>query len=147
LIITLGASSDVQKQRTAERQVRKTKEKENHMNKAEILEEMELKTETVKLGKGEMIVSEIGAADYIRLWTKPDFRMDDDPDRVDMSKFTPALIAYSVVDEKGNRLFTDEDIPNIASWPQGRFTEIAQIARRLNGLGAVDAGKNSKASR
>jgi hypothetical protein len=123
------------------------------LNRLEILKEGALKTESVKLDSGEIIVSQIGGADYIALWTDPQNQketgeivvkngVEEKVLTVDMSRFTPALIAYAVVDENGNRVFTDEDIPVIARLASGPFLKISEIARKLNGL-AGDEVKNS----
>jgi hypothetical protein len=114
---------------------------------------MKLKTEVVEIEGGEVIVSEIGAADYIKLWSDPKNQKDtgekvlkdgkEEPVLViDMSKFTPALIAYSVVDEAGNRLFSDADVDAVARSAQGIFLKIAEAARRINGLSGEEQ-KNS----
>lgn len=113
------------------------------LNKAALMQVLEPKTEKVKLGKGEVIVSEIGAADYIRIWT--DEAYQDKDGNTDMTKFTPALVAYCVVNEKGERVFSDDDIPALARSSHGPFHEIARVARRLNGLAGGEV-KNSKPS-
>ncbi len=112
------------------------------MNKAELLTAMRLKTEAVELESGTVNVSEIGAADYIKLWTDPDNQTDG---KVDVAKFTPALVAFSVVDGKGKRIFSDDEIPTIARSSQAIFMKLAEAARRVNGL-AGDAVKNSEPS-
>ncbi len=102
------------------------------LTRAELLNEMRLETEIVKISEGkEVIVSQIGAADYIRLWTDPDSQTDG---TVDMAKFTPKLVAFCVVDEKGEKLFKEEDIPLLARSSQVVFDKICEVARRLNGL-------------
>lgn len=110
------------------------------MNKAELLNELRLKTELVKLDDGkDVIVSEVGAADYIKLWTNPDYQNGN---TVDMAKLMPAMVAYSVVDDQGQRVFADEDIPAIARSAQGPFMKISDAVRRVNGM-VGDEAKNS----
>lgn len=111
------------------------------LNREELLNAMRLKTERVKIAGGEVIVSEIGAADYIKLWTE--YQVDG---KVDMTTFTPALVAFSVVDESGARVFSDEEVALLARSSHGPFMEIAAVARRLNGL-AGDEVKKSVPSR
>ena len=112
------------------------------LNREELLGELKLKTEVVTLDDGsEVIVSEIGATDYINLWTSEAYSTED---KVDMAKFTPALIAYSVVDDQGRRLFSDEDILSLGRSANGPFFKIAQVAKKLNGLSGEPA-KNSEA--
>lgn len=110
------------------------------LNRDMLLNTMKLKTEEVELGAGTVIVSEIGAADYIKLWTDPKTQKDG---TVDMARFTPALIAYAVVDETGNRIFTDADVDILARSSQGPFLKIAEVARKLNGLSGEET-KNSE---
>lgn len=121
------------------------------MNRESILDAMKLKTKVVPLGADEVIVSEIGGADYIALWTdesnqkvKEGFLDKDGKPvtEVDMTKFTPALIVKCVVDENGNRIFTDADADFIAKGARGPFLAIAEAARELNGMSG-DAEKNS----
>jgi len=123
------------------------------LNKAEIFTEGKLKSEPVVLESGEVIVSQIGGADYIKLWSDPKNQketgeivirngVEEKVTTVDMSRFTPALIAYAVVDEVGNRIFTDEDIPSIARLASGPFLKLSEVARKLNGLAGEEV-KNS----
>lgn len=113
------------------------------LDKIAILEEMKLKTETVPFNAGDVIVSEIGAEDYIKLWL--DLRYQDDNGNMDMAKLTPALVAYSVVDASGNRIFSEDDIQTLARAAHGPFNILAKSARRINGL-AGDEIKNSEPS-
>lgn len=125
------------------------------MNRNSILEAMKLKTETVMLGDETVIVSEIGASDYIKLWTDPKNQkvvgdqivngVTVPKTEVDMSRFTPALIAYAVVDEAGNRVFGDDDIEVLARSSQGPFMKLAEVVRKLNGLTGEEV-KNSEDS-
>lgn len=114
------------------------------MNRENLLGAMKLKTEEIEIDGETVIVSEIGSGDYIKLWSDPKNQKKDEEgkDIIDMSRFTPALISYSVVDESGNRVFTDDDIDTLARSAQGPFMKIAEVARRLNGLTGEEA-KNS----
>jgi hypothetical protein len=114
-------------------------------DRSSLLAAMKLKTEVVVVEGGEVIVSEIGAADYIKLWSDPKNQKDtgekvikDGVEEavmvIDMTKFTPALVAYSVVDEAGERLFTDEDVTLLARSSQAIFLKLAAVARKINGL-------------
>jgi len=107
------------------------------LNKAEILNEMRLKTELVEISKGkEVIVSEIGAADYIKLWTSTS---GDKDGHVDMAEFSPKLVAFCVVDEKGERIFSEDDIPALIRSSNKVFEKLAEVARRLNGISGEEA--------
>lgn len=111
------------------------------LNRESILEAAKLKTEVVELEEGSVIVSEISALDYneiCELSKKPDC------DEVDMKKFTPTLLAFGIVNENGERVFSNEDIPLLAKLAQKPFMKIADGVKRLNGL-IGDEAKNSEA--
>ena len=59
------------------------------LKKDEIFKAMTLKKETVTLEDGEIIVSEIGAADLMDLYTRKSLHNEDGD--IIMAKFTPAL--------------------------------------------------------
>lgn len=108
------------------------------LNKQDLLNESVLKTESVTLDDGnEIIVSEIGAVDYIKLWADAGSR--------DMAAFTAALLSYAIVDEQGQRVFSDDDVPAISRMPLKLFMTLAEAARRINGLTGEEA-KNSDPS-
>ena len=112
------------------------------LTKEELLGELKLKSETVEIGDGLVNVSEVSAVDYITLWTECSEETDKkDKDgnpitTVNMSKFIPRLVAFSVTDETGKRMFADEEISAFERAAQGPFSKIAEVAKRLNGLGA-----------
>ena len=117
------------------------------LTRDQMFEEGALKTEVVTLKNGDAIVSQIGGADYIALWSDPKNQKKDEngKDVIDMARFTPALISYSVVDEAGNRLFTEADIEKLARFNSDVFLKLADPARRLNGLSGEEE-KNSDGS-
>lgn len=114
------------------------------LNRTEIFEEGALKTEVINLTKGDVIVSQIGGGDFITLWSNPKYQKKDENDKdvIDMSRFTPALIAYSVVDEGGEKIFTEADIEKLAKFNQDVFLKLAKAAQRLNGITGEEV-KNS----
>jgi hypothetical protein len=112
------------------------------LSRSELINEFRLETELIELGENKhVIVSEIGAEDYIKLWTNPEHQKEDGS--VDMSKFSPALVAYAVVDDQSQRIFADSDIPMIARSANRPFMKLAEVARRLNGLAGTET-KNSE---
>lgn len=114
------------------------------LTKEELFAEGALKTENVTLKSGDVIVSEIGGSDYIKLWSDPNNQKEvDGKSEVDMSRFTPALLSYSVVDEAGNRLFDEADIDRLAKFNSEVFLKLSEVARRLNGLSGEEV-KNSE---
>lgn len=110
--------------------------------KAALLAALVLKQETIEVNGATFIISEIGATDYIRLWT--DKNNQDASGEIDMAKFTPALIACAVVDESGQRVFDNNDIPALERAAYGPLLKIAEVAKRLNGLTGEET-KNSDA--
>ena len=112
------------------------------LTKEELFAEGALKTEVVELKSGNVIVSEIGGSDYIKLWSDPKNQKDGS---VDMSCFTPALLAYSVVDEAGNRMFDEADVARLAKFNSSVFLKLSEVARKLNGLSGAEE-KNSEGS-
>ena len=109
------------------------------LNREELLKTLELKKETVVLDGGDVIVSEVCAADMMDLYTRKD--LQNEAGDITMAKFTPALIAMAVVDEEGKRIFDDSDIPLLEKAAALQFSKLAAVARRLNGL-AGDEVKN-----
>jgi hypothetical protein len=126
------------------------------LTKEEFLQEGALKTEVVTLEKGDVIVSQVGGADYIKLWSDPKNQkatgvkllvngVETDEMVIDMSRFTPALMTYAIVNGDGTRMFADEDIELVARLASGPFLKVSQAARKLNGLTGEEA-KNSEAT-
>lgn len=111
------------------------------LSKAELLGTIKLKSETVSIGGGEVIVSEVGAEDYLKIWTDPANQTNGE---VDLIKVTPVLVAYSIVDADGNRMFTDDEIELFRRSSFEQFQKLAQVAKKLNGLTGEET-KNSEA--
>ena len=105
-----------------------------------------LKTEVVDVPEwgGEVIVSELGASDSIAMLNSREY-VAQDGKTINMATFTPALVACCVVDESGQRIFTDEDVAALARCSPKPFDRVSTIALRLNGLIGVDETvKNSE---
>ena len=118
-------------------------------NKSGLLGAMRLKTETVEVGDGSVIISEISAVSYSKLWASCSVETgvkdaNGNPEvSVDMAKFTPALLAYAIVDENGLRIFSDEEIPMLEQTAAAPFLKLAAVAKRLNGFSG-DEGNSSE---
>lgn len=72
---------------------------------------------------------------------------DDDAARVEaIRKLSHArLVAFSVVDEKGDPVFTEADVAALEKKNPVVITRIAQVAERMNGIGTAQieaAAKN-----
>jgi len=108
------------------------------LQKLDILSLGRLKTEAVAVdGADEIIISEMGAVDSQDLYTNPAYQTPTGG--VFMEAFAPALLARSIVDSNGNRLFNDDDAKIIARWPRLLFDKLSLVAMRLN---AMDCATN-----
>ncbi|MHB0929191.1 MAG: hypothetical protein ACYC3W_09885 [Candidatus Nanopelagicales bacterium] len=108
------------------------------MNREELLSALALKKETAAFQGGEVTVTELGAADIMKLW-------DDYPTTNGTSTFTAALIAACVLDDEGQKVFSEADIPLLENSAQTAFFELAKAARAVNGIGGAEE-KNSDPS-
>lgn len=62
-----------------------------------------------------------------------------------MDNFRPKLVAWSVVDESGNLMFTADDIQALAVKSAAALDRVAAVAQRLNKMGpesVEEAAKN-----
>jgi len=113
---------------------------EKVLNKAELLDEMKLKSEKIQLTNGVVYASEIPATDYMDLMEFSAIEDDENDEdakkagKVDMKKFNPALVAYSIVNAKGERLFSMDDVDVISKSSTAVFNKLAESAKRMNGL-------------
>ncbi|MCK5608423.1 hypothetical protein KAR91_41465 [Candidatus Pacearchaeota archaeon] len=109
---------------------------EKVLNKAELLDEMKLKTEKVQLSKGVVYASEIPAEEYMDLMEFAAVENDEKAKagEVDMKKFNPALVAYSIVNAKGERLFSMDDIDALSKASTSVFNKLSTAAKRVNEL-------------
>ena len=115
------------------------------LDKDAFLEATELKKEIMNLGSGKIIVSEMTAENYLELCElcKLEGSESEGSYKLDVKKFNPGLVAFSVVDEEGNRIFSNEDIPILAKRSQKQFSPIVLKAQKLNGL-VGDEGNDSE---
>jgi hypothetical protein len=115
------------------------------LNREGFLKETELKKEIVSLENGDVIVSEMSAEDYLELCQlcKLDGSDKEGSYKLDVKKFNPGLVAFCVVDEKGDRIFLNEDIPLLSKRSQKQFSKIILKAQQLNGL-IGDEGNDSE---
>jgi hypothetical protein len=121
------------------------------LTKDQILESSDLKNEAVE-------VPEWGGTVYVRTMTGTDrdqFESSmvsvgaDGSRKADMSNLKAKLIALTIVDEAGNRLFEASDVDRLGLKSAAAIERVFAAAQGLNGLGAkaeVEAVKNSKAN-
>ncbi len=94
-----------------------------------------LKTETVSTPAGDILLLELPAVDLMGLYSRPDLKKSDGENELLIEKFSAALVAESIVDKEGQRLFTaSSDFSIFESAPSSLFNKLAKSARRLNGL-------------
>jgi hypothetical protein len=103
------------------------------LSREDLIKTIAATQETVTIGGGEVIVREIGAIELMGLYLRPDIRQE--AGEISMLTFTPALIALAVIDENGNRIFSDSDVGILEKASPGKFKILADAARKLNGFG------------
>lgn len=118
-----------------------------NLTKDQILEANDLQNQPVQ-------VPEWGGTVFVRSMTGADrdafeasmVTINPDGSRVpDMRNLRSKLVALTLVDEAGNRLFDVADIPRLALKSAAALERVFEAAQRLNGLGAKaeeDAVKN-----
>ncbi len=113
------------------------------LNKLAILGALDLKHEDVE-------VPAWGGTVRVRVMTgaeRDEFRTAiQSDDGVPVGKFSVALLAATLIDEAGIRLFTMDEVDQLAEKNASSLDKVAAIAMRLNGLGGSaveDAVKNS----
>jgi hypothetical protein len=108
----------------------------NILDKDQILAAEDLKTEVVPIPEwgGDVIVSEMSAADSER-WLMEAFDDEGKPTR--RKAPTVQLAARCIVDESGQRVFSEEDIEALAKKSPKAIGKVFSAAVRLNGLGAM----------
>ena len=116
-------------------------------NKKDFFEATKPVFEDVEVKDGVFIrVSEMTATDFVTLWTDPAYQVDGKEGVLSLQKITPALIVGSVVNEKGDRLFSDKDTVDLErKVGSAIFLKLGAAARRLNGVSGTEE-KNSEAS-
>ena len=119
------------------------------LNKNDLLELGKLKTEEVDFNGNKVLVSEISAADYQKIWQECviDDGVDDKgaaKQTVNMSKFNNLLLVYCLVDENGARIFGDADASCFDRYAQAPFSKMVAAAKRINGLMGEEAKKDSE---
>ena len=102
------------------------------LKKLDILSMGRLKTTTITVDGGDIIISELAAADSYSLFA--DKANQDDSGNLQMSTFGPALVARCVVDDEGQRLFADEEAGQLARLRPELFGPLLVACMDINGL-------------
>ncbi len=110
------------------------------LTRDQIIQAEDRPSETVRVPEwgGEVRVQAMSAADRTEYESliyqfKDDGRVD-----LDRRKFVAALVAFSVVDEDGKRLFGPDDVDALASKSGKALARIYSVAARLSGIGRAE---------
>ena len=117
------------------------------LSKTAILAAQDLQTEDVE-------VPEWGGAVRVRSFTGRErdafeasmVRGDGRDRRVDLTNMRARLVGLTVIDESGQRLFTDEEADLLGAKSGAALDRIFAIAQKLNGLSGADVEELSKNS-
>jgi hypothetical protein len=112
------------------------------LKREEILSKTSLKTETLNIEEwgGDVIVSEMSGA--MRDGWEQAIREKDASGRLVSPR--AKLVVFTIIDEKGNRIFKDDDIEAIGKLSSETLEKICIVSMRLNGLGADEINKAKK---
>lgn len=93
----------------------------------------DLHTETVEVPEwdGEVLVRSVSGRERaeFEVWVE---KADDIEDLADIRE---RIVALTVVDEDGDRLFTEEDVEALTAKSVSAIDRIVDVAQRINGLG------------
>jgi hypothetical protein len=117
------------------------------LSKDQILEAVDLKSVTVEVPEwgGSVLVRTMTGADRDAFETSMVTVKSDGTRTPDMTNLRAKLVALTLVDEAGNRMFEVEDIPRLALKSAAALERVFEVAQRVNGLGLKaedDAVKN-----
>jgi len=117
------------------------------LSKTAILAAQDLQTEDVE-------VPEWGGAVRVRSFTGRErdafessmVRGDGRDRKVDLTNMRARLVGLTVIDESGQRLFTDEEVDLLGAKSGAALDRVFAIAQKLNGLSGADVEELSKNS-
>ena len=117
------------------------------LSKTAILAAQDLQTEDVE-------VPEWGGAVRVRSFTGRErdafeasmVRGDGKDRKVDLTNMRARLVGLTVIDETGQRLFTDEEVDLLGAKSGAALDRVFAIAQKLNGLSGSDVEELSKNS-
>jgi hypothetical protein len=105
------------------------------LNRDGLLAVMALRTQDVSLASGDVVrMRGMTAAERISL---SNAAMVDG--KIDGERFSALMVAACAVDEAGNRIFADDDVPAILAGASDVFETLFGAAQTLNGMGAKAA--------
>lgn len=100
------------------------------LSKEDLEKELDLETTDVEIGDGKFVrMVEMSASDYIDTFNSSD---DDEDDN--KSDWMASIIAASIIDEDGNRMFTADEVWKISNSKPAIFSKLCNAVKELNGL-------------
>lgn len=117
------------------------------LNKQQILSAVDLKKETVEVPEwgGTVIVSQITAADRDRFEASI-YVGEGATRRQNTANLRARLCSLCLVDEKGERLFTDEEAAELGKKNAAVLDKLFDIAQSLNGMNKTETETAKKDS-
>ena len=120
------------------------------LTKDQILEANDLQSESVTVPEwgGDVLVRTMTGADRDAFESSMITTLADGTRKPNMANMRAKLVALTVVDEAGNRVFEVSDVDRLALKSASALERVFNAAQRINGLGVqaeADAAKNSVA--
>ena len=120
------------------------------LTKDQILEAQDLQSESVHVHEwgGDVLVRTMTGADRDAFESSMITTLQDGTRKPNMVNMRAKLVALTVVDDAGSRLFDVGDVDRLALKSASALERVFNAAQRINGLGAqaeADAAKNSVA--
>lgn len=105
------------------------------LNRDQILEHSDLVTQVVSVPEwgGDVIVSTM-TGEARDAWEQSLVISEGGKSRTNMENIRARLVVSTVVDENGNRLFTDKDVSVLGRKSGAALERVCKVAQRLNGL-------------
>ncbi|MCL2761441.1 MAG: hypothetical protein FWD70_07335 [Desulfuromonadales bacterium] len=101
-------------------------------NKATLFKSMDLKKERVNVNGQEVVISEITSSDYMKVFNNPYVKKESG--ELDGHKFVALLLTYSIIDNKGERILSDDDAEDLRNISSTAFVVLAETVKKLNGI-------------
>ena len=117
------------------------------LTKDAILTAADLKTKEIDVPEwgGKVRVSQISAADRLALQMMVLDEKGKPRTPIEITRMmTVGLLTFAIVDDQGNRLFTQDDIEALGKKCSAAIDKVFEVADDLNGISAEMAGKIRK---
>ena len=98
------------------------------IDKATLLKNMALKTALIPMDGGDVSLKELSAVEYMEVYNS----LMDDKGEVDSDKLTSMLVVRSILDKKGQRMFTDEEAKTLREGSSMRYAKLAIAVNKLH---------------